>query len=180
MAVVGAGGDVAMKRVVQCDGQDVMLEFEVSGEHCKYRFTKNGVPSVPTALSFQEAEPGIYTVLLDGRSYEVKITPGSLEGWHVDVSGRRLVIDVVDPRSGARKSGAGADGRQQVAAPMPGKVVRVLVGEGDTVEAGQGLVVVEAMKMQNEMKAPKAGKVLSLIARPGATVTAGEVLVTLE
>ena len=65
-------------------------------------------------------------------------------------------------------------------APMPGKIVRLLVAEGQTVEAGQGLLVVEAMKMQNEMKAPKAGHVVSLTAREGATVAAGEVLAAIE
>jgi biotin carboxyl carrier protein len=62
---------------------------------------------------------------------------------------------------------------------MPGKVIRLLVREGDTVEAGQGLVVVEAMKMQNEMKSPKAGQVVKLSAHVGATVAAGEVLVVI-
>jgi biotin carboxyl carrier protein len=62
---------------------------------------------------------------------------------------------------------------------MPGKVVRVLVAVGDEVAAGQGLLVVEAMKMQNEMKAPRPGKVLSLSAAEGSTVTAGEVLATI-
>jgi biotin carboxyl carrier protein len=63
---------------------------------------------------------------------------------------------------------------------MPGKVVRVLVAPGDSVEAGQGVAVVEAMKMQNEMKASRAGKVLSVPAKEGATVAAGEVLATIE
>ena len=62
---------------------------------------------------------------------------------------------------------------------MPGKVVRVLVGPGDAVEAGQGLVVVEAMKMQNELKALRAGRILSVSAQEGETVTAGEVLATI-
>ena len=63
---------------------------------------------------------------------------------------------------------------------MPGKVVRVLVSEGEQVEAGAGLVVVEAMKMQNELKSPKTGRVVRIAAQPGATVNAGEVLVTIE
>jgi biotin carboxyl carrier protein len=62
---------------------------------------------------------------------------------------------------------------------MPGKVVRVLVAAGDVVEAGQGLLVVEAMKMQNEIKAPRSGQVISLTAREGATVAAGEPLATI-
>ena len=87
-----------------------------------------------------------------------------------------------DPK---RLRGAGAAagheaGRAQVHAPMPGKVVRVLVEEGQEVEAGAGLVVVEAMKMQNELKSPKAGTVIELHARVGATVNAGEVLAVVE
>ena len=64
-------------------------------------------------------------------------------------------------------------------APMPGKVVRVLVAPGDAVEADQGIVVVEAMKMQNELKAPRAGRVISVAAKEGATVAAGETLATI-
>ncbi len=63
---------------------------------------------------------------------------------------------------------------------MPGKVVRVLVAEGDSVEAGAGLVVVEAMKMQNELKAPKSGVVVAVKAQPGATVAMGDMLVAIE
>jgi biotin carboxyl carrier protein len=63
---------------------------------------------------------------------------------------------------------------------MPGKVIRVLVAAGDPVEAGQGLVVVEAMKMQNEMKSPKAGRVVEVKTKPHAAVAAGDVLVVVE
>jgi biotin carboxyl carrier protein len=69
---------------------------------------------------------------------------------------------------------------QDVKAPMPGKVIRLLVREGDEVQAGQGLAVVEAMKMQNELKALRAGRVLRVAVKDGATVGAGDVLVTLE
>jgi biotin carboxyl carrier protein len=71
-------------------------------------------------------------------------------------------------------------GRQEVAAPMPGKIVRVLVNPGENVEEGQGLVVVEAMKMQNEMKSPKAGRVAEVRTSAEATVAAGDVLVVIE
>ena len=79
-----------------------------------------------------------------------------------------------------RRSADAGKGRQNIAAMMPGKVVRVLVAMGDAVEAGEGLVVVEAMKMQNEMKSPKAGRVIEVRTRPEATVAAGEVLVVIE
>ena len=124
----------------------------------------------------RQPEPGVYSVLLDGRVYEARVEPGA-----VVVNGRRFEIEVRDPRTwtGARRA-AGHARAEQVTAPMPGKVVRVLVGVGDSVEAGQGLLVVEAMKMQNEMKSSKAGRVASLAAREGAAVAAGEVLATIE
>jgi biotin carboxyl carrier protein len=68
---------------------------------------------------------------------------------------------------------------QTITAPMPGKVVRVLIETGQMVEAGQGLVVVEAMKMQNELRAPRTGRVLSVPAKEGATVGAAEILATI-
>ena len=83
------------------------------------------------------------------------------------------------PLAPPRGTRPGAAGVQTVTAPMPGKVVRVLARPGDEVAAGQGLLVVEAMKMQNEMKTPRAGKVLSMPAKEGATVAAGEVLATI-
>jgi biotin carboxyl carrier protein len=80
-------------------------------------------------------------------------------------------------RSGRGRIG---EGLQSVSAPMPGKVVRVLVTEGQSVAAGQGIAVVEAMKMQNEMKAPKSGRVIQLKVREGETVGTGEVLALIE
>jgi len=121
-------------------------------------------------------EPGVYLILMDGRSYNARIDNGT-----VTVCGHRFEVEVRDPRRWSRQSAAGAHGGvQRVAAPMPGKVVRVLVGLGDSVDAGQGIVVVEAMKMQNEMKAARAGKIASISAKVGATVAAGEVLASIE
>jgi len=137
----------------------------------------NGKPVEPEAASdIVEVEPGIYSVLVDGCSYEVAVT-----GAEVDVDGVRLTVEVEDPRNwtpaaSTRKS----SGKESVKALMPGKVVRVLVSEGDEVAAGQGLLVVEAMKMQNEMKAPRAGRVLSIAVKEHQPVTAGSVLLTIE
>jgi len=124
-------------------------------------------------------EPGVYSVLMNGRSYDAYVdeTPNGLA---VSLQGFHFEIAVRDPRRWSRKAGGmGGEGVQTIASPMPGKVVRVLVAAGDAVEAGQGIVVVEAMKMQNEMKAPRKGTVLSLPAREGATVAAGETLATI-
>src|SRR5260370_8103162 len=97
------------------------------------------------------------------------------------MEGGRLGGEGVEPRRWNReRNHQEAVGRQNITASMPGKVVRVLVAQGDQVEAGQGLIVVEAMKMQNEMKAVKAGRVATPRAGAGATVNAGEILATLE
>jgi biotin carboxyl carrier protein len=93
-----------------------------------------------------------------------------------------FTAEVADPRawSGRRPRTLEAEGRQPVVAPMPGKVVRLLVKAGDTVEAGQGLLVVEAMKMQNEIRSPKSGVVERLLAQEGQPVNAGETLAWVE
>lgn len=100
----------------------------------------------------------------------------------VIVDGQWMPFAAADPRSlqARRGAGAGADGPRAVKAPMPGRVVRVLVAVGDEVAAQQGLVVIEAMKMQNELKSPKAGRVARLAVEVGAAVQSGDVLVVVE
>lgn len=156
---------------VRLDGRSSPLRLDRDGE----AWVANG-----RAASVLEVEPGIYSVLLDGRSFEARVERGD-DAWIVHLRGRRFVVAVRDPRRLGRASGAPhREGRQTIASPMPGKVVRLLVASGDTVEAGQGLLVVEAMKMQNEMKAPKSGRVVTLSAREGDTVAAGDVLAVIE
>ena len=100
----------------------------------------------------------------------------------VQVGGNSYRIRIADPKrlSAGHSAGAHHHGSAEIAASMPGKVVRVLVEVGTQVEAGAGIVVVEAMKMQNEMKAPKAGKVTGVHVTAGATVNAGDVLAVIE
>jgi biotin carboxyl carrier protein len=125
-------------------------------------------------------EPGVYSVLMDGHSYEARVEPAD-SGVVVFIDGYRFEIEVRDPRRRSRQSGKREiAGRLTVVAPMPGKIVRLLVAVGDTVAAGQGLLVIEAMKMQNEVKSPKAGVVVALEAREGATAAAGETLAVIE
>ena len=137
-------------------------------------------------LEARELGAGVYLLIHGGRVYECRVgaEPGA-EGrgaLRVSVGAREYGVRLADPKHlrGA-VSGEGEQGaRAQVKAPMPGKVVRVLVEAGQAVEAGQGLVVVEAMKMQNELKSPKSGTVAELRAEPGSTVNAGDVLVIVE
>jgi len=130
--------------------------------------------------SVREVEPSVFSVLVEGRSFEFRVVP-TPDGLQVHAGGRKFSVEVRDPRDASRLSRAATwSGRQSISTPMPGKVVRMLVGEGDAVEAGQGLVVVEAMKMQNEMKASRAGRVVEVRVRGGETVGAGDTLVVLE
>jgi len=157
------------------NGAAHQIELLAPAPICRFRLDQDPERSADVAMP----GPGLYSVLLDGRSYDVQVerTPRHLI---VVLSGHRFEIEVHDPRRWAGQSSRGGGGDvESVAAPMPGKVVRVLVAPGDTVEAGQGILVVEAMKMQNEMKAARAGRVITVTAAEGATVTAGEVLATI-
>ena len=127
------------------------------------------------------------TVMLrtaDGKIFDCRVEGNSSSGQPVDVfvGARRYTVALTDPkrlRGAAAASGHG-DGAARIVAPMPGKVVRVLVETGTQVDAGAGVLVVEAMKMQNEMKAPKAGTVVAINAAVGATVNGGDVLAVIE
>jgi Acetyl/propionyl-CoA carboxylase, alpha subunit len=122
-------------------------------------------------------QPGVMSLVIEGRQYRCV-----LDGDGVLIGGRRFAFEVNDPRSlqGRRSAGGGTAGPRAVKAPMPGRVVRVLVAVGDEVAEQQGVIVIEAMKMQNELKSPKAGKVVRVGVAVGDTVGAGDVLVVVE
>jgi biotin carboxyl carrier protein len=165
-----------MKFDLAVNGEPTALELLAPAPACRFRIDGGA----ERAAHAEIAEPGVYSILLEGRSYEARVETGA-RGLVVTIDGHRFEIDVRDPRAwtGAA-AGRDASGVETIAAPMPGKVVRVLVAPGDAVAPGQGIAVVEAMKMQNEMKASRAGRVASVPAREGATVAAGEVLATIE
>ena len=149
----------------------VELVREASG----WRASLDGQPASVDAV---EISPGTISVLLDGQSFVISVTPAADGKLKLQTSTYEFAGEVVDPRAwrGRRHGGAEAEGRQQVVAPMPGKVVRVLVKEGEQVEARQGLFVVEAMKMQNEIRSPKGGTVERVLVTAGQAVNSGEVL----
>ena len=151
------------------------IELLAPAPDCRYQL--DGAPV--REANVESPVPGIYTVLVDGRSYDAFVETAPT-GLIVSIHGQRFEIDVRDPRRLVRRSaGAVGSGVQTLYSPMPGKVVRVLVATGDAVAAGQGILVVEAMKMQNELKAARAGTVLGIAAKVGATVVAGESLATI-
>ena len=123
---------------------------------------------------------GAVSLIVDGRSARCDIQAGRDGSVAVLVNGSVQKLELLDERKLRLRQASGKfslDGPQRIDAPMPGKVVRVLVKAGDEVAEGQGLVVVEAMKMENELKSPKAGKVLELLAVEGAAVESGAKLV---
>ena len=132
--------------------------------------------------SVAEVAPNTFSVLLNGESYQIRVAPRADGTLTLYTGLAEYRAEVSDPRvwRGRRHGALEVEGRQQITAPMPGKVVRVLVSEGDAVEAGQGLLVVEAMKMQNEIRSPKSGKVEKLFAKENQAVNAGDVLAWVE
>jgi len=148
---------------------------------------EDGVSSV--ALDGQSVEanatqiaPNVVSVMLGSQSFELHIARSADGTLKLRCGPHEFSAEIVDPRAWrGRKHGAvEAEGRQEILAPMPGKVIRVLAAVGDAVEAGQGLLVVEAMKMQNEIRSPKSGKVERLLVKEGQNVNAGEVLAWVE
>ncbi len=131
----------------------------------------------PVAVDVKVLQAGVLSLLIDGRQYRCV-----LDGDGVVIGGQRFGFEVADPRSlqGRHGGGGGTDGPRPVKAPMPGRVVRVVVAVGDAVEEGQGLIVIEAMKMQNELKSPKAGRVGKIAVSVGDAVGSGDVLIVVE
>ncbi len=127
------------------------------------------------------ARPNVLSLIVDGQAFEVKRERTATD-LHLWVKSARFGVDVRDPRSlrSRRAAGGGVEGPQKLLAPMPGKIVRVIAPAGTAVTAGQGVLVIEAMKMQNELKSPKDGVVKQVIAAEGTSVTAGEVLAIVE
>ena len=168
-----------MKLIANISGTQHELEIKRDGSRVVAEIDGREVEVEASAL-----QPGVYLLRAEGQVYECRVAHNEAkrESLEITVGSHAYNLTLADPkrlRSSAQLS-AHADGTVQIAAPMPGKVVRVLVEAGVEVEAGTGIVVVEAMKMQNEMKSPKAGKVTSINFAPGATVNAGDVLAVIE
>jgi pyruvate carboxylase subunit B len=152
---------------------------EVTGRGGRYRVV---VGDTTLDVDARRTADGLYTLLIDGRSHVADLadTP---RGTRVDVGGATYMVEVEEhARHVIRTRGGGgaAGGRQAVTAQLPGKVTHVAVAAGDRVERGATLVVIEAMKMENEFKAASAGTVAEVRVQPGQPVNAGDVLVVIE
>jgi biotin carboxyl carrier protein len=160
---------------VTIDGKSYSLELNRVNERwsCRLNGTELEVDAVV-------ARPDVLSLRIGNLAYEVK-SERVVNDLHLWVGSRRFAVEVRDPRSLRGRVRAGDDhGPKKITAPMPGKVVRVLVSEGEEVEPGHGIAVVEAMKMQNEIKSPKKGRVAKILVSGGAAVNAGDVLAIVE
>ncbi len=130
------------------------------------------------AVSLKEE---LLSIIIGNKSYLVNIKNEN-KSYTVDLNGETFSVDVFEEGSARRfrRDKGGFQGKQQIKAPMPGKVVKILVKEGDEVEAGTGLIVIEAMKMENELKATANGTVKEINAEEGNTVNAGDSIIIIE
>jgi len=162
----------------------VIYEFEVGGRSraLDVKRTESGwslrLDGREALVNAERIDPNTLSILKDGESFAVRRLPDG----GILVRGRYYRVSVRDRRSwrGRDQGSGGAEGFEKLTATMPGKVVRLLAREGEKISANQGVVVVEAMKMQNEIRSRKAGVLKRLLAEPGMNVNAGEVLAIVE
>lgn len=167
-----------VKNLAKKDAEATQVEVETLSDG-RYAITLDGKRSELDSLVLPH---GAVSMIVDGQSYSVEFDE---KGDEVDVllRGQYTRFDVVDERKlrmRAATAGFTAEGKQAINAPMPGKIVKIFVKVGDEVTEGQGLVVVEAMKMENELKSPKAGKVTEVHAKEGVAVENGAPLIVVE
>lgn len=162
--------------------------LEMEGRQQKVQLEQNAggawsatVDGQSVVLDAHMLRPGLLSLILDGRAYRV-VLEESADETAVHLGARRFAYRLDDPRSlrSRRRGQDGAAGPKTLKASMPGRVVRVLLEPGQSVTAGQGVLVIEAMKMQNEVKSPKDGRVARLQVKPGDTVNAGQALAVIE
>jgi biotin carboxyl carrier protein len=162
-----------MKLGAQIDDHTYEVDIKRDGNHISA-----SVDGRQYELEASEPESGVYLFKHENRVFEVYVSPDGM----VNIGGHQLEVKISDPKRlrGVRGEAEHGDGTAEIKTAMPGKIVRILVAEGDAVEKGDGVIVVEAMKMQNEMKAPKAGVVKQIGVKEGDTVNAGDILATIE
>jgi biotin carboxyl carrier protein len=160
------------------DGEACRVEIRTAASGApQFFFARGDKPLEEISAEAITLEPGILSLITDGRSLEARldVTPQSTA---VLLDGRRYEFSQFDPRSlqARRATAGGDDGPRTLKSPMPGRVLRILAPAGSAVAAQQGVLVVEAMKMQNELKSPKEGTVTRVLVAEGDTVTAGQAL----
>ncbi len=178
MARRGPPGIASLILRVEVDGESYELELGRNGSESTYSL--KGAEEAHGSASVVELTPGTFSVLMAHRSFTVSVSErdGWLEVW---TGAQRYMLSISDPRDRpAQSKKLPSSGPVEIRAQMPGRIIKLLVTVGDAVETGQGIIVVEAMKMQNEMKSPKDGVVSLIRAQEGATVAAGETMMVIE
>jgi len=168
---------------IEVNGQTRSVAVEpLTGTAGRYRVAVDGKEHTIDAREVDDSTLSLILLDKGGACHEVEIVESGVAGELLVHTWDGLMRVGVDTRRRRRSAdaGHGAEGEQRVVAPMPGKVVRVLVKADDDVKARQGLVVVEAMKMESEINSPKAGKVKEVLVKEGQSVEAGRVLVVVE
>jgi biotin carboxyl carrier protein len=165
-----------MKLIARIDSETLPVEIDKNGK--TYRLM---IGTKEYLIDATRPTPHCFSVIVNNRVYEIGATLEQ-DRWVIQIGHERFVIDLEDGQRRAYRKSAKAEetGRRVIKAQMPGKVVRVLVAPGDEVQQNQGLLVIEAMKMQNEIKAPKPGRVTEVGVALGTTVNAGDLLLVIE
>jgi biotin carboxyl carrier protein len=166
-----------MKLIVKVEGESHDVEIDRNGSH---------VTAVIDGRSYDldasQPEPSVWLVKHNARIYEAAVSLRDTSEHVVSVNGAEFAASVIDPKRlrGSSIGSSDDSGRAEIRTAMPGKVVRILASQGDAIEKGDGVIVVEAMKMQNEMKSPKDGTISEIKVAEGDTVGAGDVLVIID
>jgi len=166
------------------------LQAELAGKLHQIELIRNDetvsvlIDDLSYKVEVSEPEPNVYLIKKDGKIFEAYVAPTDQpdQPKKVTINGREFEVCLIDPKRLRGFAGAGelADGLAEIKTAMPGKVVRLLLGAGAAVEKGDGVLVVEAMKMQNELKSPKTGSVKEVRVTEGDTVSAGDILALIE
>ena len=166
-----------MRYTLETGGRTLEIEVTRLGpDRIRYKLGDAAAKTVDAALA-----PGLVHLLDGDRSHTVRLGARG-DAVHAQIAGRDVVVEILDERKrrGALAQGAGTEGRRVVRTPMPGKIVKILVEIGDTLQAGQGVIIVEAMKMENELRSPGPGVVKEIRVKPGDTVEGNAELVVIE
>ena len=166
--------EVNIRPANQSHPQRPSVVIEVHRAGSKISITDAGRQVNADAL---EVSPGTYSILIGGRSYEVHLAQRG-NAVAATVGHREYIVEIADPRAWRRGRGGAleAEGRQEILAPMPGKIVRILATQGAKLAPNQGVLVIEAMKMQNELRSPKSGVLEKLLVVEGQSVNSGDLL----
>jgi biotin carboxyl carrier protein len=173
---VGEDAPLAMKYIATIEGTTYEIEINTDDEII--------TAGRNVSIDFQSvADQPIYSLILDGQSYEASVHPSDA-GVEVLFRGELYIVSVEDERQRRLRESSGEPlveaGEYKLTAPMPGLVVAVPVKQGDSVEKGTNLVILESMKMQNELKSPREGTVSGIQVQPGDSVEKNQVMLTLS